>query len=94
MYAAILLLQACKPSNHVCLTSLPLPQLSNQAPPGAQQLSLPDFLMVSHLEHAEPIVVTVVGMAAGVGKWVLDQSNEETYHLVTFGKHGDAFRQS
>ena len=55
---------------------------------------MPDFLMVSHLEHAEPIVVTVVGMAAGVGKWVLDQSNEETYHLVTFGKHGDAFRQS
>ena len=49
--------------------------------------------MVSHLEHAEPIVVSVVGMA-GVGKWVLGQRNEETYHLVTFGKHGDAFRQS
>merc|ERR1719174_3631420 len=36
-------LQACKPSNHVCSTSPLLPQFFNQSPPGAQQLSLPDF---------------------------------------------------
>ena len=59
-------LQALLPSNHVCaVLELSLaPQFLNQAPPGAQQLSLPDFLMVPHLEHMEPIVDTVIAVAA------------------------------
>ena len=36
-------LQDWMPSNHVC-SKLELPHLLNQAPPGAQQLRLPDFL--------------------------------------------------
>ena len=88
-------LQACKPSNHVWSTSPPLPQWLYQAPPGAQQLSLPDFLMVLHLEHTEPIVVTAIAVTTDVGKWVLGQSNEETAaKLVSLDKHGRAFRQS
>ena len=54
-------LQACTPSSHVCsVLELPLvPQLLNQAPPGAQQLSLPDFLMAAHLGHTGVILVAV-----------------------------------
>ena len=54
-------LQVCTPSTHVCsVLKLPLvPQFLNQAPPGAQQLSLPDFLMTAHLGHTEAILVTV-----------------------------------
>ena len=60
-------MHACKPSNHVCSTSPPLlPQFLYQAPPGAQQLTLPDFLMVPHFEHMEPSVFTVVAGAADV----------------------------
>ena len=46
-------LQASVPSNHVCPTFLlpTPPQRLNQAPPGAQQLTLPDFLNVPHLGH-------------------------------------------
>ena len=86
-------LQACKPSNHVCSTSPPLPQLLNQVPPGAQQLSLPDFLMVAHLEQImELIVVTVVAVAAYVGMWVLGQRNKESGdQLVSFNNQGNAF---
>ena len=54
-------LQACTPSSHVCsVLELPLvPQFSNQVPPGAQQLGLPDFLMTAHLGHTGAILVTV-----------------------------------
>ena len=54
-------LQACTPSTHVCsVLELPLvPQFPNQAPPGAQQLSLPDFLMEAHLGHMGAILVSV-----------------------------------
>ena len=54
-------LQACLPSIHVCsVLEFPLvPQLSDQAPPGAQQLSLPDFLMAAHLGHTGAILVAV-----------------------------------
>ena len=57
--------QACMPSTHVCsVLELPLaPQLLNQAPPGAQQLSLPDFLMITHLGHTGAILV-VAGTAS------------------------------
>ena len=44
------------------MLELPLaPQLLNQAPPGAQQLSLPDFFKVPHLVHV--LEVTVVAAA-------------------------------
>ena len=66
LHAASLLLQACKPSIHVCSALPVLPQLLNQAPPGAQQLSLPDFSKVPHLGHLELIVATVVAGPAGV----------------------------
>ena len=68
-------LQACNPSNHVCsvLELLIVPHLLNQAPPGAQQLSLPDFLVVPHLEHMEPIDVSVVAGAADNKMYVLGQ---------------------
>ena len=52
-------LQACKPSTHVySVLELPMvPHFSNQAPPGAQQLSLPDFLMAAQLGHTGAILV-------------------------------------
>ena len=54
-------LQARAPSTHVCsvLELRLVPQFSNQAPPGAQQLSLPDFLMAAHLGHTGAILVVV-----------------------------------
>ena len=58
-------LQALMPSYHVC-SNFPLPpapQLLNQEPPRPQQLILPDFRMVPHLEHSGLMVVVV---AAGV----------------------------
>ena len=63
-------LQACAPSTHVwSVSELPLiPQFSNQAPPGAQQLSLPDFLRAAHLGHMGVIFVAVT---AGVGVQIL-----------------------
>ena len=54
-------LQACKPSAHVwsVLELSLVPQFSNQAPPGAQQLGLPDFLMIAHLGHTGALLVAV-----------------------------------
>ena len=40
------------------------PQFLNQAPPGAQQLTLPDFRNVPHLGHV--IVLAIVEVAYGV----------------------------
>ena len=40
------------------------PQFLNQAPPGAQQLTLPDFLNVPHFGHV--IVLAIVEVMAGV----------------------------
>jgi len=40
------------------------PQFLNQAPPGAQQLTLPDFLDVPHFGHF--IVLAIVEVMAGV----------------------------
>ena len=47
-------LQAFAPSNHLYLTFLltASPQSLYQAPPGAQQLDLPDFANVPHFAHA------------------------------------------
>ena len=58
-------LHARMPWDHVCLmfASRALPQFPNQEPPRAQQLLLPDFLMVPHSEHTETMVAVV---SAGV----------------------------
>ena len=53
-------LQAAMPSIHVCFASPLPPHLLNQEPPGAQQLTLPDFRNVPHLGHV--IVRSVIGV--------------------------------
>ena len=40
------------------------PQLLYQAPPGAQQLRLPDFLLTAHLGHTDVIVSVMQGIVA------------------------------
>jgi len=59
-------LQPCTPSNHRRLTSLLLgpPHFLYQAPPGAQQLTWPDFLNVPHVGHT--IVIAILEVMAGV----------------------------
>ena len=59
-------LQAVTPSDQLWSTFLlrAPPQFINQAPPGAQQLFLPDFSNVPHLEHV--IVLTTVDVMDGV----------------------------
>jgi len=54
-------LQAWMPCDHVWskFESLGFPQLLNQAPPRAQQLSLPEFLTIPHLAHTGPFAVVV-----------------------------------
>ena len=57
-------LHAFAPSDHLWSTFLlpNPPQLLNQAPPGAQQLALPDFRNVPHLGHVivRPIIAGVL----------------------------------
>ena len=57
-------LQASLPSNHVWsnFESPGSPHWLNQAPPGAQQLSLPDLLKMPHLGHTSLIAVVVGGV--------------------------------
>ena len=50
LLALHLRLQASTPSNHLYLLPAP-PHFLYQAPPGAQQLSLPDFSNVPHFGH-------------------------------------------
>jgi hypothetical protein len=47
------LLQVCTPSDQLCSTLLlpNPPQFLNQEPPGAQQLTLPDFANLPHVGH-------------------------------------------
>merc|ERR1719182_657355 len=67
-------LQASTPSNHLCpafLLPIP-PQFLYQAPPGAQQLPLPDFSNIPHLGHiislleVMPNVLVITGVVLGV----------------------------
>ena len=57
-----LLLHAWMPSSHVCSKFSAFPHFLNQEPPEAQQLGLPDFVLVPHLGHTRPIAV-VIGSA-------------------------------
>ena len=54
------------PSDHLCSTSLlpGPPQFLYQAPPGAQQLTRPDFSNVPHFGHV--IALATVGVMDGV----------------------------
>ena len=57
-------LQASTPSNHlysVFLLPAP-PQFLYQAPPGAQQLALPDFSNVPHLGHVTVLLIVKVAV--------------------------------
>ena len=59
-------LQAFTPSDHLRSTFLlpSPPQFLNQAPPGAQQLTIPDLLNVPHFEHV--IVGAIIEMIDGM----------------------------
>ena len=61
-------LQAPTPSNHLwpAFLLLALPQFLYQAPPGAQQLTLPDVLNVPHFEHVVSMLMTSVLVLIGV----------------------------
>ena len=56
-------LHVATPSNHLCPTFFlwVSPQFVNQAPPGAQQLLLPDFVNVPHLGQ---VIVNALGVLA------------------------------
>ena len=63
---------ACTPSAQVCskFMSPSSPQVLNQAPPRAQQLRLPDFLIVPQLSHPLLFILTadelvIVGASVG-----------------------------
>ena len=59
-------LQASTPSDHLCSAFLlpTPPQFLYQAPPGAQQLALPDFKNVPHFEHV--IVLAIIEVLTDV----------------------------
>ena len=63
-----LLVQAWMPSSHVCsnVVSPTSPHCLNQAPPRAQQLNLPDFLVVPHLGQTSSIIVGIGFAIRGV----------------------------
>ena len=67
--------QAFRPSNHLCSTFLlpGLPQFLYQAPPGAQQLTRPDFSNVPHFGHV--IISAIVKVMDGVLIGVLVMSS-------------------
>ena len=86
-------LHAWAPSDHLCSTLLlpTLPQLLNQAPPGAQQLALPDFSKMPHFEHVIrfAVVEVVDSVLSEMAIGVLTTSSlsgigrRDTYECVT-----------
>ena len=68
-------LQAIMPSNHLCFTFLlpDPPQFLYQAPPGAQQLTRPNFSNVPHFGHV--LVLAIVGVMDGVLAGILVMSS-------------------
>ena len=83
-------LHAWTPSYHVCSRSalLNLPQFSNQEPPGAQQLSLPDLLMMPHAGHTS-LKGVVVAVDVGVRRIVkhTTQKHPESHYLMWTSMH-------
>ena len=75
--------QAFTPFAHLRASFLPLtpPQLLNQAPPGAQQLILPDFQNVPHFGHI--IERSTVEVTARVLVGVRTKSSRSGFDLVT-----------
>ena len=75
-------LQARMPSDHVCswFESTALPHFPNQDPPRLQQLLLPDFLMIPHLEHTG--IVSGI-LAAGVQMSMLVEYKCKDIHAAT-----------
>ena len=69
-------LQAWMPSTHVWSNFLSpaSPQFLNQAPPRAQQLSFPDFLVVPHLVHTLLLLITD-RVGADISVWVQEFIN-------------------
>ena len=81
-------LQAWMPSDHKWSTvvSSASPQFLNQEPPRAQQLSLPDFLLVPHLGHNNVVVIDDVIADAGFSRRSVvpvgtDIGHECGYHI-------------
>ena len=72
-------LQTSTPSDHLWSTFLLTdpPQFVYQAPPGAQQLTLPDFKNVPHFEHVIvlAIIEVTVAVMTDVVIGVLDMSS-------------------
>ena len=62
--ALYLHVQASMPSDHLCTAFLlpEPPQFLYQAPPGAQQLALPDFTKVPHFRHVTVLTIIEVGV--------------------------------
>ena len=57
-------LQAWTPSDHLwsSFVAPDAPQFPNQEPPRPQQLSLPDFLVMPHLEHTKLMILVAIGV--------------------------------
>ena len=60
-------LQACAPSDHLWSAFLLPPQFLYQAPPGAQQLTLPDFLNVLHFGHVTSLLEVMASVLVLTG---------------------------
>ena len=73
-FADVKSLHTCMPSAHVWskFISPTSPQLLNQPPPRAQQLRLPDFLVLLHLRHPLLLLIifTLVVVDDSVRAWV------------------------
>ena len=57
------------------------PQFLNQAPPGAQQLTRPDFLNVPHLEHVIVLAIIDVMVVIGV-RTMSSRSDGDGEHVI------------
>ena len=95
------------PSFHVCSKSESpvFPHLLNQAPPPAQQLSLPDFFSVPHLGHVlegvvvavtvvvvTVVVVAVVAVVLAEGLSVNAWSELPQIKILAIGEHEASIR--
>ena len=81
--------QAFRPSNHLCaIFLLPgPPQFLYQPPPGAQQLTRPDFSNVPHVGHVI-VLATVDAMDVLLIKFLIVAGRRDTYFLFGLYKRG------